>query len=171
MRLETKPNQEGSLGSFPNSLPGGNGVLEPPESIPNSEVKRYIADDSVGSPHAKVGHCQALIQNPDSVSGRGFSFKKSGSDRRVSAEKGEANSFASSGANGPSSARPWLPGFNPKPRQRERSGFFFWPVSHESWSSSIPYFFNFLHNETRSMPRTLAAFVRLWPVRPSTNCM
>lgn len=39
-------------------------AVEPPESIPNSEVKRSIADGSVGSPHVRVGHRQALIQNP-----------------------------------------------------------------------------------------------------------
>jgi hypothetical protein len=33
--------------------------LEPPESIPNSEVKRCIADGSVGFPHVRVGHRQA----------------------------------------------------------------------------------------------------------------
>ena len=38
--------------------------MEPPESIPNSEVKRSIADGSVGLPHVRVGHRQALIQNP-----------------------------------------------------------------------------------------------------------
>jgi hypothetical protein len=42
-------------------LPGGNGKWEPPDPIPNSEVKLLSADDSVGSPHVKVGHCQALI--------------------------------------------------------------------------------------------------------------
>ena len=40
-------------------LPDDNRELEPPESIPNSEVKRLIADGSVGSPHVRVGHCQA----------------------------------------------------------------------------------------------------------------
>ena len=34
--------------------------MEPPESISNSEVKRVIADDSVGSPHVKVGHHQVI---------------------------------------------------------------------------------------------------------------
>jgi hypothetical protein len=34
--------------------------VEPPDPISNSEVKRLSADDSVGSPHVKVGHCQAL---------------------------------------------------------------------------------------------------------------
>ncbi|MGE4756103.1 hypothetical protein AB8965_19495, partial [Yersinia enterocolitica] len=29
---------------------------------PNSEVKRRSADGSVGSPHARVGHCQASNQ-------------------------------------------------------------------------------------------------------------
>ena len=35
--------------------------MVPPESIPNSEVKRSSADDSVGPPHVKVGHLQGLI--------------------------------------------------------------------------------------------------------------
>ena len=35
--------------------------MEPPESISNSEVKRVIADDSVGLPHVKVGHHQVII--------------------------------------------------------------------------------------------------------------
>src|SRR5690606_35848748 len=34
-------------------------ALEPPDPIPNSEVKRRIADGSVGSPHVRVGHRQA----------------------------------------------------------------------------------------------------------------
>ena len=38
--------------------------MAPPDPIPNSEVKRSSADDSVGSPHVKVGHRQVLIQNP-----------------------------------------------------------------------------------------------------------
>lgn len=59
---------------FPTSLPGGNGEMEPPDTIPNSEVKRLSADDSVGSPHVKVGHRQALIQNPRYICIGGFSF-------------------------------------------------------------------------------------------------
>ena len=39
-------------------------MLEPPDPMPNSEVKRHIADGSVGSPHVRVGHRQALIPNP-----------------------------------------------------------------------------------------------------------
>jgi hypothetical protein len=33
--------------------------MDPPDSIPNSEVKRLSADDSVRLAHAKVGHRQA----------------------------------------------------------------------------------------------------------------
>ena len=32
--------------------------MAPPDSIPNSAVKRSCADDSVGFPHVKVGHRQ-----------------------------------------------------------------------------------------------------------------
>ena len=42
------------------SLPGGHSGVEPPDPIPNSDVKRSSADGSVGSPHVRVGHCQAL---------------------------------------------------------------------------------------------------------------
>ena len=38
-------------------------TVEPPESISNSEVKRGIADGSVGLPHVRVGHRQVLNQN------------------------------------------------------------------------------------------------------------
>ena len=43
-------------------MPGGNSKWEPPDPISNSEVKLLSADDSVGFPHVKVGHCQALKQ-------------------------------------------------------------------------------------------------------------
>ena len=56
-------------------LPGDNRALEPPDSIPNSEVKRCIADGSVGLPHVRVGHRQASKkQNPDYFRTRGFLF-------------------------------------------------------------------------------------------------
>ena len=32
--------------------------MDPPETIPNSEVKRCNADGSVGFPHVRVGHRQ-----------------------------------------------------------------------------------------------------------------
>ena len=35
--------------------------MEPPDPVPNSEVKRLSADGSVGSPHVRVGHRQAFI--------------------------------------------------------------------------------------------------------------
>jgi hypothetical protein len=38
---------------------GDNSAVVPPDSIPNSEVKRSCADGSVGSPHVRVGHRQA----------------------------------------------------------------------------------------------------------------
>ena len=41
------------------NLPGGNSAVVPPDPMPNSEVKRRSADGSVGSPHARVGNCQA----------------------------------------------------------------------------------------------------------------
>ena len=43
-------------------LPGDHRDVEPPDPLPNSEVKRVIADGSVGSPHVRVGHRQALKQ-------------------------------------------------------------------------------------------------------------
>ena len=42
-------------------LLGDHRELEPPDPMPNSEVKRLIADGSVGLPHVRVGHRQALI--------------------------------------------------------------------------------------------------------------
>ena len=41
------------------NLLGDNSLVEPPDPIPNSEVKRNRADGSVGSPHVRVGHRQA----------------------------------------------------------------------------------------------------------------
>ncbi len=40
-------------------MPGKNSVVVPPESIPNSEVKRFNADGSTGSPRVRVGPIQA----------------------------------------------------------------------------------------------------------------
>jgi hypothetical protein len=45
-------------------FPGSHSERVPPDTIPNSEVKTLSADDSVGSPYAKVGHCQVLISKP-----------------------------------------------------------------------------------------------------------
>ena len=40
-----------------NELLDGHRGVEPPDPIPNSEVKPLSADGSVGSPHVRVGHC------------------------------------------------------------------------------------------------------------------
>ena len=62
----------------PTGLPGGNSEWEPPESIPNSEVKTLSADDSVGLPHVKVGHCRAFIpESPEGEILRGFFLVRS----------------------------------------------------------------------------------------------
>ena len=45
-----------------NELLDDHRALEPPDPIPNSAVKRRIADGSVGFPHVRVGHRQALFQ-------------------------------------------------------------------------------------------------------------
>jgi hypothetical protein len=44
-------------------LPGEHSCVEPPDPIPNSEVKRARADGSV-HPHARVGHRQGLTPKP-----------------------------------------------------------------------------------------------------------
>ena len=58
-----------------NGLSDENSELEPPDPISNSEVKRLSADGSVGSPHVRVGHRQALYRNAPTLSkDRGFFF-------------------------------------------------------------------------------------------------
>ena len=47
-------------------LSDDNSELEPPDPIPNSAVKRFSADGSVGFPHVRVGHRQALFRTPGS---------------------------------------------------------------------------------------------------------
>ena len=42
-------------------LPDDHSICEPPDPIPNSEVKPNSADGSVGFPHVRVGHRQASI--------------------------------------------------------------------------------------------------------------
>ena len=44
-------------------------ALEPPDPIPNSAVKRCIADGSVGLPHVRVGHRQAPNREPRHLAG------------------------------------------------------------------------------------------------------
>ena len=54
------------------SLLGDHSGLEPPDPIPNSEVKRISADGSVGFPHVRVGHRQALNTKKGHPSGWPF---------------------------------------------------------------------------------------------------
>ena len=56
----------------PNLL-GDHSVMDPPDPMPNSVVKRNSADGSVGSPHVRVGHRQASKQKTP-VSERCWSF-------------------------------------------------------------------------------------------------
>ena len=49
-------------GSKSTFLSDDNSELEPPDPIPNSAVKRFSADGSVGFPHVRVGHRQASTE-------------------------------------------------------------------------------------------------------------
>jgi hypothetical protein len=60
--------------AFPNGLPGGHSEWEPPDPIPNSEVKLLSADDSMVFRHAKVGHCQAFYTKTPIAALSGFLF-------------------------------------------------------------------------------------------------
>ena len=51
---------------------GDHSELEPPDPIPNSVVKRFSADGSVGLPHVRVGHRQAFIKETPSTLCSGF---------------------------------------------------------------------------------------------------
>ena len=54
-------------------LPDDHSECEPPDPISNSEVKVLSADGSVGFPHVRVGHRQALkYTSPNQSSGWGF---------------------------------------------------------------------------------------------------
>ena len=48
--------------------------MVPPDPMPNSEVKRRSADGSVGSPHVRVGNCQASIKTKGPVERMGLLF-------------------------------------------------------------------------------------------------
>ena len=58
------------------SLLGDHSEREPPDPIPNSEVKPFSADDSVAVCHAKVGNRQALRTQPKLINSLGFFFAK-----------------------------------------------------------------------------------------------
>src|SRR5690606_22594521 len=67
-RFGVAPNRD-----TPTELLDDHRALEPPDPIPNSAVKRCIADGSVGFPHVRVGHRQALNKET-SPSGGVFLF-------------------------------------------------------------------------------------------------
>ena len=46
--------------SIKQNLLGDHSIVDPPDSMPNSVVKHNSADGSVGLPHVRVGHRQAL---------------------------------------------------------------------------------------------------------------
>ena len=53
--------------------------LDPPDPFPNSVVKRFFADGSVGFPHVRVGHRQAFnTKNPHQLAGGGFLYYRIG---------------------------------------------------------------------------------------------
>ncbi len=52
--------EESVTAGMKQNLPGGDSAVVPPDPMPNSAVKRRSADGSVGSPHVRVGNCQAL---------------------------------------------------------------------------------------------------------------
>ena len=58
------------------SLPDNHRELEPPDPIPNSAVKWFIADGSVGLPHVRVGHCQASKSKIPDAKAAGIFFGK-----------------------------------------------------------------------------------------------
>ena len=61
--------------------PGDNSKWVPPDSISNSEVKPLSADDSVGSPHVKVGHRRGITKSErPPVFGWPFCFLLPGND-------------------------------------------------------------------------------------------
>ena len=57
-------NASKSIAGLQTEHPGNHRDIVPPDPIPNSAVKSVIADDSVGFPHVKVGHCQVLHLKP-----------------------------------------------------------------------------------------------------------
>lgn len=67
------PNRE-----IPTELLDDHRALEPPDPIPNSVVKRRIADGSVVLHHVRVGHRQAPIRNPRSRKRSGVSSLQRG---------------------------------------------------------------------------------------------
>ena len=55
-------------------LLGDHSEMEPPDPLPNSEVKRLSANGSVGLPYARVGHRQAPNKITLCTQCRGFFY-------------------------------------------------------------------------------------------------
>ena len=70
------------------NLPGGLSAVVPPDPMPNSEVKRRSADGSVGSPHARVGNCQASNQAEGHPDGWPFCV---GAEKKVGCDAGASD--------------------------------------------------------------------------------
>ena len=66
-----------AIGGAGDSFPGGHSGREPPDPIPNSEVKTLCADGSLAVGQVRVGHCQDLKQNPPTETSGGFSLAAS----------------------------------------------------------------------------------------------
>ncbi|MEV9035770.1 hypothetical protein AB0103_14965, partial [Klebsiella pneumoniae] len=86
--------------------------------MPNSEVKRRSADGSVGSPHVRVGNCQASNKAESPVERPGFLFLRL---KRTPAPKG-AGFFAVWGISPPVALR--LPGLQNRTPDKVRSTAF-----------------------------------------------
>ena len=71
-------------------FPDGHRAVVPPDPMPNSEVKRSIADGSVGSPHVRVGHCQGFMQSLR-ASGGFFYARKDRAQQKSAGENKEAH--------------------------------------------------------------------------------
>ena len=56
------------------NLLGDHSIMDPPDPMPNSVVKRNSADGSVGSPHVRVGHRQASNLKKSPLATTGFYF-------------------------------------------------------------------------------------------------
>src|SRR5690606_31280915 len=64
-------------------LPDDHSEREPPDPIPNSDVKPLSADGSVGPPHVRVGHRQASIPKPQRNPPGLFSWRRKKSKART----------------------------------------------------------------------------------------
>ena len=67
-------------------LLGDHSNLDPPDSMPNSVVKRISADGSVGLPHVRVGHCQVPLRRTRLTAGFLLS-----ADRKIKGSESEGS--------------------------------------------------------------------------------